>query len=67
MGGKSKNYMVITEGRRVIINDEQYTLPGKTNAMYVSQVKGELYINGYRFKDGKFIFSLRAFWHKLFS
>jgi len=67
MCGKSKDYMVITEGRRVIINNEQYTLPGKTNAMCVSQAKGKLYINGYRFKDGKFIFSLRAFWHKLFS
>lgn len=61
----NENVVIITN--RVWINGEELPpIPTKRKSHCSTQIDGKVYIDGYEFKKGKWIRTLRALWHLWF-
>lgn len=59
--------VVMVIGNRVWINGEELsTIPTKRNGSSITQIDGQVYIDGYECKKGKWTRTLRALWHLWF-
>lgn len=60
---------VILNGNILIVNGNQYELPKRIqnkNGHCFTQANGKIYIDCYKFKDGKFRWSLTALFNSIF-
>lgn len=57
---------VSVDRNKIIVNGQEYTIPEKVGSSNIAIIDGRIFINGYEFKNGKWIRSLRALWHKYF-
>tara|TARA_Y100001972_G_C7378792_1_gene198702 strand:- start:128 stop:328 length:201 start_codon:yes stop_codon:yes gene_type:complete len=57
---EGENKVIIKEGV-VIINKREYKKPGHGNK--ITSINGNIYINGYKFKNGEFKRSIVAMWY----
>lgn len=59
--------VVVMIGNRVWINGEELPpAPNKRIGHSVTQIDGQVYIDGYEFKKGKWTRTLRALWYMWF-
>lgn len=59
--------VVIVIGNRVWINGEELPpVSTKRNGHSITQIDGQVYIDGYEFKKGKWRRTLRALWYMWF-
>ena len=57
---------VIVEDRVLIVNGKKYKLPKGCRGNNISITNGEIYIDGYEFKDGQFKRSAASIFRKFF-
>lgn len=66
---KQDGNTVILDGDILIVNGVKYDLPKRIqnrNSRCLTQVNDKIYIDCYKFKDGKFTWSLSALFHSIF-
>lgn len=64
---QSGDKVVVVVGNRVWINGEELPpAPTKRNGHSITQIDGQVYIDGYEFKKGKWTRTLRALWYMWF-
>ena len=56
---------IIANDSYVIVNGKMYPMPpGK--GCHITVINKQVYINGYKFNKGRWVFSLRGLWHLWF-
>lgn len=66
---KQNKQIVMLDGNVLIVNGVRYELPKriqKYNGHCLTQVDDKIYIDSYKFKDGKFKWSILAVLHIIF-
>lgn len=62
---RANGQTIITNGSYVIVNGKMYPAPpGK--GCHIMVRNDQVYINGYKFHKGRWVFSLRGLWHLWF-
>lgn len=61
------NHTIInTKDKWIKVNGVTYFIPYKIKCNNVTQIDGQIFIDGYEFKNGKFKHSLKALFHLFF-
>lgn len=66
---KQNGNTVIIDGNTLIVNGNQYELPKRIqnkNGRRLTQINDKIYVDSYKFKNGKFRWSLAALFHSIF-
>lgn len=66
---KQNGNIVIIDGDTLIVNVNRYDLPKriqKKNGRCLTQINDKIYVDSYKFKNGKFRWSLAALFHSIF-
>ena len=64
---QSNDKIVVVVGNRVWIDGEELPpVPTKRNGHSITQIDGNVYIDGYEFKKGKWRMTLTSIWHSWF-
>jgi len=69
MYNKQNGNTVMLNGNMLIVNCDAYELPKRIqnkNGHCLTQINDKIYIDCYKFKDGKFTLSLVALFHSIF-
>lgn len=62
----NNNNTTVVIGNRVWVNGEEIHPSCPAKGRNVTQINGKVYIDGYEYKKGKWIKTLRALWHLWF-
>ena len=64
--GKQNVSIVEIKNRKIIKNKKEYDIPKYIRGNNVTQINGEIFIDGYEFVNGQFKKTLKALWHLFF-
>lgn len=64
--GKQNVSIVYIKNRKIIKNKKEYDIPKHIRGNNVTQINGEIFIDGYEFINGQFKRTLKALWHLFF-
>lgn len=64
--GKHNVSTVDLKNRKIIKNKKTYDIPKHIRCNNVTQIDGEIFIDGYEFTNGQFKRTLKALWHLFF-
>lgn len=63
---KQNGSIIDIKNRKIIKNKKVYDIPKYIRGNNITQIDGEIFIDGYEFVNGQFKRTLKALWHLFF-